>query len=468
MLDSKLITYGFNVAFRSLLGILTIKLITQIFDVKEVGLYYIILSIIQFYNIVILNPFNSYYARNIFEYKRDNKINEASFILILFYLGCALLSLGVSFLTFDFLDLDLNLNHFIIIILTSIIISTPLRNLLQVLNSFDKILSYTFINILSISLSLVFSIILTLYFEKTISSWFFGIVLSEILTLFTLIWFIKLPLKIKVKFKRREIIKILEFSIPIIFTNIILWIQSYSYRFVIKEQFLINDVAFVTIGYSIATLLFSTIESLSGNYYKRNILEAITNYSKIKLSYIWNLTASKTIFLYVITCFFILAISKPSLYILTDNEYLNSSLKFVYLGIVVEFFRVINNQFILISNYSKKTKNRILSYSVGGVITTTFFYFFNFSSISGVFYVLIFSNVVSLVISIFSMRKLIDYKLSFGTFKIILTGLPYLGFFIFNIFYFKEDLIFNFILLSIILTYSFFIYNKNFELKTIT
>ena len=58
MLDRKLLSYGLNVSLRSLFGIVTIKIITQIFNQKEVGLYYLILSIVQFYNLVFLNPFN--------------------------------------------------------------------------------------------------------------------------------------------------------------------------------------------------------------------------------------------------------------------------------------------------------------------------------------------------------------------------------------------------------------------------
>ena len=107
-------------------------------------------------------------------------------------------------------------------------------------------------------------------------------------------------------------------------TTIVLWIQSYSYRFVIKNQFLIENVAFATIGYSIASLSFSTVETLR-NYYKKNILSNISDFSKSKLTYIWNLTTSRTFFIYIITCFLILSISKPSLYLITDMSYLNSS-----------------------------------------------------------------------------------------------------------------------------------------------
>ena len=178
----------------------------------------------------------------------------------------------------------------------------------------------------------------------------FGIILSESIILLFLSKYIRLPVKSQLRFTKKEIYNIFTFSIPIMLTTTVLWIQSYSYRFVIKNQFLIENVAFATIGYSIASLSFSTVETLAGNYYKKNILSNISDFSKSKLTYIWNLTTSSTFFIYIITCFLILSISKPSLYLITDMSYLNSSLKFVYLGIITEFFRVVNNQFILISN----------------------------------------------------------------------------------------------------------------------
>ena len=202
MLDRKLLSYGLNVSLRSLFGIVTIKIITQIFSQKEVGLYYLILSIVQFYNLVFLNPFNSYYSRNIIDYYKANKLTQASFFLVLFYLGCGLLSILISFLTFNYFDLDINIYYFIIFIFLSIIISTVLRNLLQVLNSFDELKKYTLINIISIFSSLIFSLILIFYYEKKIISWLFGIILSESIILLFLSKYIRLPVKRQLRFTK--------------------------------------------------------------------------------------------------------------------------------------------------------------------------------------------------------------------------------------------------------------------------
>ncbi len=467
MLDRKLLSYGLNVSLRSLFGIVTIKIITQIFNQKEVGLYYLILSIVQFYNLVFLNPFNSYYSRNIIDYYKANKLTQASFFLVLFYLGCGLLSILISFLTFNYFDLDINIYYFIIFIFLSIIISTVLRNLLQVLNSFDELKKYTLINIISIFSSLIFSLILIFYYEKKIISWLFGIILSESIILLFLSKYIRLPVKSQLRFtKKRSIYFYFFYTNNVNYT--VLWIQSYSYRFVIKNQFLIENVAFATIGYSIASLSFSTVETLAGNYYKKNILSNISDFSKSKLTYIWNLTTSRTFFIYIITCFLILSISKPSLYLITDMIYLNSSLKFVYLGIITEFFRVVNNQFILISNYSKQTKKSILPHLIGGLLTCILFYFYKFSTVEGVFYVIILSNIISLIISFFSMKSLIDYNLKIKFGKLILFIIPYILFFIFNVYFFKQNLSINLIILIVILMYTFFVYNKNFKLFQIT
>lgn len=462
-LDKKFVSYSFNVSVRVLINLLSIKILTNFFDKDEIGMYYLLLSIVQFYNLVILNPFNSFYSRNIFEFQKKNKLFEASLNLIVFYIICVPIAILIATLLYNYLDVEINFILYSIYLIFSFLISTILRNVLQVLNSFDLINEYTKLNLISCLVSLGFSILFVFVFDSSIIFWLIGIISSELLILIYLFKYIKDPIILKINFNYSHIHEILKFSLPILVTTLVIWIQSFSYRFAIKKYFTSEDLAYSAIGFGVATLIFGSSETLFNNYFKKESLVGIQSNLKKEISITWNKVASNIITQYIIIFFFIISIGKSALYILTDETYIVQSVKFLYLGSISEFFRVINNQFVLISNYTKKTSKIILSYVIGGAITVTFFSLNIITKIDQIFYVLIVSNLISLIISIYSMKKLISYNIQIRLTFLFLSILPLVGFIFWNIYSFKLKFVINIMVILISTIYTAIVLNANFE-----
>ncbi len=423
------IAYLTNVSIKVIISLLSIRLLTTLLSKDEVGSYYLILSIIGFINLVILNPIGMYYNRTILEYKNKGKLFESAFFVFLSFVFVGFISIPFLFFVYNSLELNkyLSLEVFIIYIFLAIIVSTSIRNILAAFNSLGKRNLFSYVNIFSSISGLFFSILFIYIFKKTSISWLYGIISSELIFL-VIIYLIYLNVKIdlkKISISFKELKPILNFMYPIAIITFTIWVQSMSYRIVIDRNFSASDLAVAALGFSIPGLIFSSVENFGSMYYKNKVLNNLLDSSKKIREITWNEISSLMLFFYILTLIFIMCFSHQIVMIVAGENYIDSK-KFVFLGAIIEFIRVIINELNRISHFEKKTNKNIFPFITGGIVTILFFIFFKFSKIEYIYYVIIISQIIILALSYHAMNRLIKIDLKISYSNLCLYSLPFL------------------------------------------
>ena len=427
-INKETLTYLANVSAKVFIAFLAIRLLTTFLSKDEVGNYYLILSIIGFINLVILNPIGMYYARTVLEYKKIGKLYESAFLMFLSFILVGFISIPFLFIVYDYLELNKYFNEilFIIYIFLAVVVSTSLRNIISLFNALGRRAVFTRVNILSSVSGLLFSLFFIYIFQKNSISWLYGVILSEIIFL-TILFFSYSSIRLNYKnisISLNRLKPIINFMYPIAIITFTIWIQSMSYRIVIDRSFTSADLAIAALGFSIPAMIFSSVENFGSIYFNNRILNNLLDSSKKIREQTWNDISSLMFFFYVLTFVFIICFSHPTIMIVAGENYIDSK-KFIVLGAIIEFMRVIINQLNKISHFEKKTKNNILPFILGGVITLMFFIFFQFSRIEDIYYVLILSQVVILILSYFLMNRLIDIRINISILRLIIYSLPF-------------------------------------------
>lgn len=428
-INKETITYLANVSAKVFIAFLSIRLLTTFLSKDEVGNYYLILSIIGFINLVILNPIGMYYSRTVLEYKKTGKLYESAFLMFLSFILVGFISIPFLFLVYDYLELNKYFNQilFIIYIFLAVVVSTCLRNIISLFNALGRRDVFTRVNILSSISGLLFSLFFIYIFQKNSISWLYGVIVSEVifLTILLLLYSnIKLNFKnISISFNKLK--PIINFMYPISVITFTIWIQSMSYRIVIDRSFSSADLAIAALGFSIPGMIFSSVENFGNIYFNNRILTNLLDSTKKIREQTWNDMSSLMFFFYILTFVFIICFSHQTIMIVAGESYIDSK-KFIFLGAVIEFMRVIINQLNRISHFEKKTKDNMMPFVIGGLITIIFFLFFEFSKIEHIYYVLILSQIIILILSFFSMKKLMNINVKMPFNRLLLYSIPFL------------------------------------------
>tara|TARA_B100000989_G_scaffold214088_1_gene162758 strand:+ start:15830 stop:17236 length:1407 start_codon:yes stop_codon:yes gene_type:complete len=465
-INKETVIYLANISIKVFISFLSIRLLTTLLSKDEVGNYYLILSIVGFINLVILNPIGMYYNRTILEYKDVGKLYESAFLVFLSFLTVGLISSPFLYYVYDWLELYkyVGLWMFIIYMFLAIVVSTSLRNIISAINSLGKTILFTSVTIISAISGLIFSIIMIILFTKSSINWLYGLIISESIILLV-IFFIYSRTKInfnKIQFSLNKLKPIISFMYPIAIITLIVWIQSMSYRIVIDRNFTSSDLAIAALGFSIPGMIFSSVENFGSIYFNNKILKSLLKSTKEVREKTWNDISSLMIFFYILTFIFIVSFSYQILFVVAGNNYLESQ-KFIFLGAIIEFMRVNINQLNKISHFEKKTKKNIIPFVTGGLITVIIFLFFEFSNIEKIYYVLIITQSIILILSYLYMNQLIRIKLKLSKSNLVLYSIPlFFGFLpILN----SDKLMFNLIIIVVFGIYFLYLFNKFFNTK---
>tara|TARA_B100001939_G_C16938347_1_gene617141 strand:+ start:1407 stop:2828 length:1422 start_codon:yes stop_codon:yes gene_type:complete len=406
-LDNKLtsiIISKFTQIIHLLIGI---KALTFILDPSSLGLYYIILTYIGFYNLVLLNPPSNYLFRNLYDYIRQFKLKEKFISYFIFSFIIALISF-ITLLIISFSNLFVMNITLIFITSLYIFLDCISRNVLNYLLVTDDYKSYSIYSLILNLGGLLIALILLFNF-KEILSWFIGLALFQLIICPILIK--KLPkqkynLKIDYHFNTQQI----KYIVPLFFANIFVWFQSQGFRFLIENNYDIKILGLISVGLFVSNGIFSTLESLMTQYFNPII------YKKMSTNEVYNVI--DTLFQKSIIIFspiiFILVIFKNEIFLtISSAEYFIASSILIYGG-VSEVIRISSNILRYNTFKNKKTQFNLYGNIIGSVSFLICFYLmiyleFNFIEVIGIS--LIASNISTFILLLFLLKRIESLRL---------------------------------------------------------
>jgi O-antigen/teichoic acid export membrane protein len=440
-------------AIQILLSLISIRLITTFFNPKEVGNYYLALSILSFFNLAFLNPIGTYFSRNLLIWQKSKNILNAWVVYFVFMIFVAIISVPIVFILFELTDYSQKFSKelFLIYIILSLIISTSHRSIINGLNILGKRILFTTLLLSTLVIGLLSSILFICFIEESPLLWLFGIITSEIIILgySAKLFFKKNKFTlhtIKNVFSFGLLKKVLLFVVPISFSTLLMWGQNISYRFIVDFKYSAEILGYIAVGLGVSSAIFSSIETLINQYFNPIFLKNILDANKEQRANIWNKIARVVFPIYIITLIFAISSSDKLITILASKEFFESY-KYAMIGGFIEFFRVSTNLFKNVSQSEFKTKNIIFPYMLGFLISTIILILFDFKDnlilIPLVLAVAYLSNSVTMY---FQMKKILSINLKIDYLNILFLSIPFVILFLLKP---NFSLIYNSVVLAI-------------------
>jgi O-antigen/teichoic acid export membrane protein len=431
----------------------SIRLLTTYLSPEEIGNYYIILAIISFFNLVLLNPPGMYFSRNLLHLQRSKDLFNAIFVFIIWIIIIAFVSVPISIGIYDWLEYDsrIDLYLFVIYIFLAILISTIHRNVLNGSNALGYRKEFVVYLIITLLIGLILSVsIVYLYYDFALG-WLIGVVISEALMLYIIFKFFiqknELDVnKIKLTLTKKRIKNILIFSLPIGLTTFLMWGQNTAYRFIVDYQYSAEVLGYIGVGLGVSAAVFSSIESISIQYFYPIFLKNILDATKDERVKVWNNIATQIVPIYILAVFFTITMSEVLINILVDKKFHDSYI-YAMFGIGIQFFRVMTNLLTKVSQSEYKTTNTINPYLLGLILSLGLLLiidvgnnYFLIPLILSTSYFFVF------VYMYFNMKKLLDIRYNIKIFKIIFLSTPFFLIYFINLA--KTNIGFNLLLIA--------------------
>jgi len=352
-----------------LLTILLTRLATYFLDYEDYANYILIISIYNFFSLLLISPIGPYIIVNSTEFLNKNTLYSFYKNLFIKYIIPVSILAGLS-MVFYFLIFE---SYVIIYVSAGIIFLLIFKSLFEITNQYFNLFKRNllfFIYIIIFLLLNIFSgIIFIEFFGNNYLSWFYSFVVSNIIL--SILVFIKFKKLYKNKNNKPYSFnkKALNFSLYILSANIFSWALYDGSKLIGENIFQKNDLGVLLLGFAISAQIFSTLENFLNQlilpwlYDKILIFSPISKYNKFKKYY-------KTVVPILLLAFFgSVLFSDLIMNILVDESKINEGLKiFFIVGLSIEMLKSLINT--LKNVFYIELKGWVVSFSnLIGVIT---------------------------------------------------------------------------------------------------
>lgn len=400
------------------IGLLSLRLLTETLDAQQLGMFYILQTLISLLAFGLLNPLGQYYSRHIVHWNKTNNLKTATVTLLLLRAATIPVALIISFAVYRIFHYDqyFCLTSYFTYIIVAIIALTH-GVFLSATNILIGRVPFAIYSVLTIVTALTASIVFT-KLQPTALAWAYGTTLTQVC--FSIHMFIKIVASQKFNFQKISTslrnnyhLKVAIFIVPVTVTLFLQWGQTSLFRIIIENIYSIEILAFIGVGLAVSNAVFSAAESLANQYYMPGYLRQISGANKAKRVSAWNNIARILIPSYVALTVYMIIFSPNITKFLVSDTYF-SAYHYAIIGAVVEFFRVIANLLYLVSQSEINTKRTLLPYITGVLIIFSCFSFLNDTSDPTIVVItLALANFITMILMYRQMRKLLTISIDF-------------------------------------------------------
>lgn len=425
------------------LSVVTIRLMTELLDSKEVGHHYLINSFILWFSLVLINPVGMFVNRHLHEWSKKSILGPMMRELTVYFILIAGLSVPILFALQYFSLVDFQISTWILILyfFIYIFLSTWFQTLTSFFNLFQLQRHFVFLNLFSQLSGIVLATLAVKFYNPSAFSWLFGLLLGQIISLAAGVFLFQRKFSIfsAGQHEAHESlfrVETLKFCYPIAITTIFMWFINQGYRIFIERQLGGSILGEVGVGLGLAASLAAVVESLVTQFfypkYYSSLPESTFESRKSSWLRMWQISFS----IYIPFCFLIIAIAPLVVKALVAAKF-SHVVRYVQFGALIELFRQMSNVAYIASHAEKRTQNTIAPYALGAVILFTLLSAMNFRieylSIFFILLSLILVGFLTLLFNLINVHRLLRQKFyAKELLATILKSLPLLGFAFFN------------------------------------
>lgn len=249
--------YGLTSSLQSLLGFVLLPILTSFYTIEEFGVYSILLVMGTFASAIFYFGASSalgrfYYEEDTLNFKKgiiSSAFQITAFGAFLLIVLTTLFSANLSILAFktDAYKSAIQLTFYGVAL-------TFLLNLFTLILRYNNKSSvYLLVTLCSVLINFTFTYILLSYFNYGIKSPLMGLIFSNLFACLILLFYIRSYLSFR--FNKSYLKKLLSFGIPALLTSLLFYFLDLADRFIIKDLVSISDVGVYSLGYKLASIV---------------------------------------------------------------------------------------------------------------------------------------------------------------------------------------------------------------------
>lgn len=434
--DKKILFLFLGRLIQALLAIVAIRVMTQLLLPVEIGNQYVINSIVLWFSLVLVNPMGMYINRHLNEWKKNNQIYFYLKKINYYFVLIALLSLPIIFVAKQFFDVARLIPQFdlFIFILIYLYVSTWFQTLVSFFNLLDFQKTFVVLNIIAQAMGLLTAYVLISAIRPDAIGWLSGLLFGQGVSLLAAVFLFKkyIPKQDQQTISQDHLLSSATFLFcyPIAITTIFMWFLNQGYRLIIEKNLGAEILAPIGIGLGLAASLAGVVESITTQYLYPKYYSELpgSNFEKRKAA--WSLLWQKSITIYILTAFTMLACSRFVVDVLVAQKFQHLVWYFA-VGVGIEFLKQNSNIIYLAAHGEKQTQKNILPYLFGALVLFIGFkilIYKNLFLIDELLGVLLLSHLVTYIYNVIHVKKMLQHSFNKKiVFRALILGLPLLA-----------------------------------------
>lgn len=420
---------------QALLGLVALRLGTKYLPAEEMGKFYLLISLIGYFSLVLIGPVGQFINRKIFKWYEENNLLNNLLIFSAYLLLVSFSSFPITYALRKYLNfltfIDSSLYYYLTVV--GVFFSSFYTLLPSLLNTLGHRLKFVLLANLGFLCSLLLSLYFIFIYEKNFFYWTLGQIGGQVIVTFASILTIILVIKGTMntreavnKLDKSSIAHVSSFVIPLALSAVMAWIMNDSYKFIVEKYSGAAYLGLMAVGFSVAQSISNVIESLVQQTYLPTYYKNINTESIEKRSLAWNNLFKISLPAYLFTTFFVTALSPFIATILLDSKF-HSSYIFIMYGAWIQFFRVMAGVVSLVAHSEMNTQKILLPNIIGGgfMLLSTLGV-----SLAGageyIPLLLVISGLLACALQFLQMRTILDIKLNYSLIlKIIFLSVPF-------------------------------------------
>lgn len=412
----------FGRAIQVLIAVVTIRLLTELLPEQEIGIQYLINSILMWFSLVLINPVGMFTNRHIHEWKESGELYNYLKQVNVYFLMIAVISVPVVFVLRNYFKIGTVVPNLdlLLFVMFYVYFATWFTFLISYFNLFDRQKLFVYLNVSSQVLGLGFAIASIKLFQPTAIHWMSGLLLGQIAALLmALMLFLK-------EFPRAQFAKVpagpglfsrytFLFCFPVAVATLFMWFMNQGYRLMIERNMGVEVLASLGIGLGLAMSLATVVEGITTQYLYPKYYAGLANSDLDSRRSAWKILNQNAMIVYIPFCLLTVSVSFLMVRVLVARHF-DHVVPYVMFGAFIELLRQLSNIAYIVAHAEKKTKFTILPYFAGACALAVLFGLLVYLSqleITNVLVCILAASGITYAMNLVVVKKLIQVNLDF-------------------------------------------------------
>ena len=352
---------------------LSVNLMTSLLDPFQLGRVALITASVAFFALFLVNPVGMFVNRRLHTWYEDGRCRYylhwySLYILVVACVG-AIAVIGLTMINPNLVGLTWA--WVIVLIGGSLLFNTSTQTLIPSFNMLGRSLSFTAINLSTLSASLLSSYFFCTWGGASAEHWVSGAVAGQ--ALFTLVAYFVFFRNYRGAMliprpSSKQIHSLIHFCWPLAVAVGLQWAHMQGYRFVLADRFGLEELGLFVAGYSLAAAFLSAGETILTTWFQPLFYRSVNSSNKAERDVAWAAYATRMIPAVLLGCTALIASSNLLPRVMLGPQYHEVG-NYVLLGCFAECGRMLVGIFGLHAHQHMTTRRLIFPNALGAICT---------------------------------------------------------------------------------------------------